>query len=335
MTEQEARLTLNAIPGVGNVTIRDLVQYYGSADKVFTLTKQELLASGLSEALAVKIIEFERDKFLKNEYNLIKQNKVEVLTLSDDGYPAILKEIPDAPAVLYTKGNLALLKNIAIAMVGSRQSSVSGLNIAEKFAGRLSECGISIVSGMARGIDTAAHRGCLKAGGITIAVVGCGLEKVYPPENKELFAQIAQRGAILSEFPMQMLPLPHNFPRRNRIISGLSLGVIIVEAALRSGALVTARMALEQGREVFAVPGPIDRPSAQGVNELIKQGAKLITSIEDVLEELKPALRNSLERHPEPTNVGVPMGTIPASSSATSGSASGGKIESSKESRIE
>ena len=299
MNEQEAWLALNAIPGVGNATIRDLVRYYGSLEKVFSLSKKELLASGLSDVIAGKISEFDRDKFLKNEYNLIKQNKVEVLTLEDTDYPALLKEIPDAPAVLYTKGNLALLENAMIAMVGSRQASVSGLSIAEKFAAQLGECGISIVSGMARGIDTASHRGCLRVGGITIAVVGCGLTRIYPSENKELFDEISQKGVILSEFPMEMPPLAQNFPRRNRIISGLSLGVIVVEAALRSGALVTARMALEQGREVFAIPGSIDRPNAQGVNELIKQGAKLTTSVDDILEELKPALKNSLEPRPE------------------------------------
>ena len=296
MNETEAWLTLNAAPGVGNATIRDLVQYYGSAQKVFTLTKPELMSCGLSEAVAAKIFEFDRDKFLKSEYNLIQQNGVEVITRKDPDYPELLKEIPDVPAVLYIKGNRAFLKNTAIAMVGSRQASVYGLSVAEKFARQLAEYGITIISGLARGIDTASHRGCLLGGGTTVAVVGCGLAQIYPPENKGMFEQIVEKGVIISEFPMQMPPLAQNFPRRNRIISGLSLGVIVVEAALKSGALVTASMALEQGREVFAIPGSIDRPNAQGVNALIKQGAKLTSSVADILEELAPALRQSLKK---------------------------------------
>lgn len=294
MTEQEALVALNGIPGVGNAAIRDVRQYLGSVARVFALPFPELLSAGIPAALSLKISEFDRDKFLKNEYNLIKQSGVRVLTCDDQDYPELLREIPDAPAVLYSKGDAALLKNAAVAVVGSRRCSVSGMTIAEKFGRELSERGITIVSGMARGIDTASHRGALRAGGTTVAVVGSGLANIYPPENKDLFEAISRQGVVLSEFPMQSLPLPHNFPRRNRIISGLSLGVIVVEAAQRSGALVTARMALEQGREVFAVPGSIDRPTAQGVNELIKQGAKLVTCVDDILEELVLPLRNSL-----------------------------------------
>ena len=174
----------------------------------------------------------------------------------------------------------------SIAVVGPRLASMYGLSVAEKFSSQLSEAGITIVSGLAKGVDTSAHRGALKAKGKTVAVLGCGLAEMYPPENARLAQEIAQNGAVVSEFPMTMPPIKYNFPQRNRIISGLSLGVIVAEASHKSGALITSRFALEQGREVFAVPGKVDNPNAAGVNNLIKQGAKLIMSVEDVLEEL-------------------------------------------------
>ncbi len=205
-----------------------------------------------------------------------------------------MNEIPDAPVVLYYKGSLIPADEAAVAIVGSRRASLYGLSLAEKFARRLAELGIAVISGLARGIDTAAHRGCLQASGRTLAILGCGLMHVYPKENKGLMENIEKQGAVISEFPMRTLAFAYNFPRRNRIISGLSLGVLVVEASLRSGALVTSRCALEQGREVFAIPGQIDHPNTFGTHRLIKEGAKLVNCVEDILEELKLPLESFL-----------------------------------------
>lgn len=300
MTEKDALIILNAVPGITNLRIRKLLECFGSAKNVFTLkAKDPNIKSILPEACIRNIFQFPRDTFLEKEHRLIADYGVQVVTSDDSFFPAALKEIPDAPVLLYVKGDISQAQDLSIAVVGSRRASVYGISIAEKFSMRLSELGIAIVSGMARGIDTAAHRGCLNARGKTFAVLGCGLSNIYPLENKELMNKISANGAVISEFPMTMEPMAHNFPRRNRIISGLSLGVIIVEASARSGALITSRFALEQGKDVFAVPGKIDHPNSQGVNSLIKQGAKLVSCIEDVLEELSPRLRDILSTSEE------------------------------------
>jgi DNA processing protein len=287
MNETEALVVLNAVPGLGNRGIQKLLEYYGSALNVLARDEQSLSDSAiLSPKAARNILDFPQDKFLKDEYNLLDARQVKVITYRDDGYPGLLREIPDAPVVLYVKGDLASY-NPSVAVVGSRKASLYGLSIAQKFAVRFGELGIGVVSGLARGIDTAAHQGALRADGYTLAVLGCGLANVYPPENKALFQKIAETGAVISEFSMAASPLPYNFPRRNRIISGLSLGVIVVEAAEHSGALITADFALEQGREVFAIPGKIDQPTSSGVHRLIKQGAKLVTCVEDILEDIQ------------------------------------------------
>jgi DNA processing protein len=231
---------------------------------------------------------------------LIKSEQVTIVTCLDDSYPPSLREIADAPIVLYAKGKLPAPDSMSMAIVGSRKASLYGLSNAHTFAMRLAELGFTIVSGLARGIDTAAHNGALKARGITVAVLGGGLANMYPPENRKLADDICEAGTILSEFPMETPPVPYNFPRRNRIISGLSLGVIVVEAAQRSGALITADFALEQGREVFAVPGKIDHPASQGVHNLIKQGAKLVTSVDDILEDLQPQVTACLKAGAQP-----------------------------------
>ncbi|MDP2654872.1 MAG: DNA-processing protein DprA [Candidatus Omnitrophota bacterium] len=299
MNEHEACLILNAID-VGNLRLRRMIGYFGSAARVLGLGKDVLQAeAGLPSDTARKISEFPKDKFLKSEYNLITQNKITLVLEKDGLYPAQLKEIPDAPVVLYARGDLRVCRPLSLAVVGSRLASVYGMSMAERFSVRLAEMGITIVSGMARGIDTAAHRGALRAGGSTAAVLGSGLACVYPPENKPLFERIAATGVVISEFPMQAQPMPYNFPRRNRVISGLSLGVIVVEAAMKSGALLTAKFALEQGREVFAVPGPVDRPNAKGAHQLLKEGAKLAGCVEDILEELAPQMRECL-KEPQP-----------------------------------
>ena len=288
MNECEALLILNAIPGIGNARIRKLIEHYGCAKNVLSLNEKDLKAeSGLPREVFLKFFNFRKDEFLRQETELLRQRQVEIVTIHDDDYPEHLRQICDAPIILYAKGKIPSQNQLSIAIVGSRKASVYGMTTAEQFASRLAEYGFVVVSGMARGIDTAAHRGALRSRGVTLAVLGSGLNNIYPPENRKLFENISSSGGcVLSEFPMTMKPLAHNFPRRNRIISGLSLGVVVVEATARSGALITADFALEQGREVFAIPGRIDTPSSQGVHHLIKQGAKLVMGVEDIIEEL-------------------------------------------------
>jgi len=296
MNEMESLLVLNAVKGLGNAGIRKLLDRHGSAENILSMQRADLLDNPVVSPKVIEdIFHFPAAKFLESEYHLINKRQVSVVTWADDDYPQSLREISDAPVVLYVKGNLPPIDPLSISIVGSRRASFYGASISEKFAYRFAELGFTVVSGLARGIDAAAHNGALKAYGTTVAVLGCGLNHVYPLENKDLLEKVAETGAIVSEFPMQVPPLPYNFPRRNRIISGLSLGVIIIEAAMRSGALITADFALEQGREVFAVPGKIDQASSGGVNNLIKQGAKLITCVEDVLEEIKPHISDCLE----------------------------------------
>lgn len=219
---------------------------------------------------------------------LAKQSKTNTLNISDKDYPANLRYIYDPPATIYAAGNIIEQDNVAIAIVGCRRATSYGLKNAEGLAFELAARGITVVSGLARGVDSAAHQGALKAKGRTLAVLGSGLNIIYPPENKKLAQQIAENGAVISEFTADTPPLPQNFPRRNRIISGLSLGVVVVEAARKSGALITANLALEQGREVFALPGKIDSFASQGTHDLIKHGAKLVESVQDIIEELEP-----------------------------------------------
>jgi DNA processing protein len=228
-----------------------------------------------------------RDKFdATSELELAQKLGVWIINIDDDRYPPALKKIYDPPPVLYIKGSLVREDNLAISIVGSRRCSFYGQEQSSRLAHFLSSAGFTVCSGMARGIDTAAHQGALSAGGRTIAVQGCGLANIFPPENKKLFELIAQSGACLSELPLSYEPLYTNFPSRNRIIAGLSLGTIVVEAALHSGALITARTALDYNREVMAVPGKVDSPLSKGAHQLIKQGAKLIESVEDVMEAL-------------------------------------------------
>jgi len=292
MNEEEGLLILNAVRGLGNARIRKLLDQFGSAVKILSLSEGDLMAERVIPAKVIKnILHFSQDLFLKSEYNLIGKRNARVVTYLDEQYPESLREIADAPVVLYVKGDLSCVNPLSLAIVGSRKASFYGMSISEKFGRTLAEHGITVISGLARGIDAAAHIGALKANGTTIAIVGCGLSNIYPLENKDLLERIAQSGAIVSEFPMQTMPMSYNFPRRNRIISGLSMGVIVVEAGIRSGALITADFALEQGREVYAVPGKIDHAAAQGVNGLIKQGAKLITSVDDILQDMWPQIQ--------------------------------------------
>lgn len=231
-----------------------------------------------------KILDLRNSRVLDKELKLIEKKKIDCLDLFDQDYPPLLKEISNPPLVLYINGNRNVLNKFLLAIVGTRIPTMYGLSTAEDLAYRLSLLGIVIVSGLARGIDTAAHRGAIKRG-MSVAVLGSGLLNIYPRQNIKLAEGISHKGAVISEFPLFMPPLKENFPRRNRIISGLSKGVLIVEAALRSGALITARLSCEQNREVFAIPGNIDSPLSKGTHKFIKEGAKLVDSLEDILKE--------------------------------------------------
>ncbi len=225
-----------------------------------------------------------------------------VINLLDPRYPALLKEIPDPPPILFIRGDIGLLTQPQLAMVGSRNPSASGSQLAHDFAGSLSRHGLTITSGLALGIDAASHQGALNADGKTIAVAGTGLDRIYPARHRELGHHIAEQGALVSEFPPGTPPIASNFPRRNRIISGLSLGTLVIEAALKSGSLITARLAAEQGREVFAIPGSIHNPLARGCHTLIQQGAKLTMKASDILEELAPLATFVIEHENTPAN---------------------------------
>ncbi|MGE5630649.1 MAG: DNA-processing protein DprA [Caulobacteraceae bacterium] len=280
-------LWLSTIPGIGSKRLMELVNYFGSAENVFECSRDDLIKSGLLGEKAISAVIL--GKSLENiDYYLksVKENNVKVYTIHDSEYPDNLKLIHDPPPIIYVKGELKKEDNFAIGIVGSRKASDYGLKAAGRIAARLAELGITIVSGMALGIDSAAHNGALQGRGRTIAVLGCGLKNVYPKSNTWLSRDIVKNGALISEYPLDTEAMAQYFPARNRIISGLSLGVIVVEAGEKSGSLITADFALEQGREVFAVPGNISSPNSKGTNALIQNGAKLVSSIEDILEEL-------------------------------------------------
>ncbi len=288
MTELDALIVLNAIPSAGPAKIKELLALCGSARAVLetpmAVLRREIAGS---EKLWEHWSTFRRDEFLATESRLMHQHQVRVCSFTDEAFPHQLKNIAQSPVLLYVKGQWPEASQQCLGIVGSRQASLYGVGVAKKLAIELVERGVVVVSGLARGIDAAAHAGALEAGGQTIGVVGCGLAHLYPLENARLWRDIPQAGIIVSEFPMLMEPLAKNFPRRNRIISGLSSGIIVVEAALNSGALITVDYALEQGRDVYAVPGPWGCPQSQGVNRLIQQGAKLIMSVDDVWEEME------------------------------------------------
>jgi DNA processing protein len=280
-------ITLNMIPGIGGTNFRRLVEFFGSPGAVLSASLRDLnRLRGLTPAVCQSIID-NRDKIpVSREMDLVKKYDCKVINIRDESYPSNLKAIYDPPQVLYIKGDLSPDDSLSVSVVGTRSASPYGKMVAEKISGDLAARGITVVSGLAYGIDTAAHKGTLEAGGRTIAVVGNGLSVTYPAGNARLMDKIVSSGAIISEFPMEMKPLKNNFPRRNRMISGISLGTLIVEAPKRSGALITADCALDQGREVFAVPGQIFSEASGGTHELIKHGAKLVESVDDIIEEL-------------------------------------------------
>ncbi|MBI2885038.1 MAG: DNA-protecting protein DprA [Candidatus Omnitrophica bacterium] len=288
MNDRERLILLNLVPEIGSLRLQRLLEAFGDLERLWDAAPEALRqAEGIGPVLAQRIAEYRaRPELVREALAQAARHGCEVLTRADAGYPQPLREIHDPPLALYLRGALQEADQAAVAIVGSRHASPYGLMMAERLAVDLAERGITVVSGLARGIDAAAHRGALKAGGRTLAVLGCGLAQVYPPEHEALAGQVAAAGALLSEYAMGAPPLAEHFPRRNRLISGLALGVVVVEAAGRSGALITADCALEQGREVFAVPGRADALTSEGTHRLLKQGAKLVTNVEDILEEL-------------------------------------------------
>lgn len=289
-------LALSLTPGVGSILIKRLLDRFKTPEAVFRASLKELVRiEGLGEKVAGEIRKGPSEKAVKGELSLLEKTGGKVVTLKDGDYPTRLKDIYDPPALLYLRGELRIEDELAVAIVGSRKTSAYGREVTEKIGEDLARHGVTVVSGMARGIDSVAHKGALQGGGRTIAVLGCGVDVIYPPENRNLFYQIIERGAILSEFPMGSPPEGGHFPRRNRIISGLSIGVVIVQASAESGSLITAGYALEQGREVFAVPGNVGAEGSRGTNQLIKEGAKLVESSEDILEEILPQWRREGE----------------------------------------
>ena len=305
MDSREAFIALNMIEGVGPVRARSLLEHFGDAPKILAASKHELLrVRNIGDDTAEKISGWENSIDLAGELKRIADFGCRVLIQSDENYPPSLREIYDPPLVLYVKGGLTAKDKNAVAMVGSRMTTHYGLETARKLAYQLAYTGVTVVSGGARGIDTAAHQGALSAKGRTIAVLGTGINLVFPPENAELFERIAANGAVMTQFPFNRPADKQSFPIRNRIVAGMTLGTVVVEANLSSGALITANFATEYGRQIFAVPGRIDSPRSKGCHELIKKGAKLCEGVEDILSEFEYLFPSS-NKPPSPGETGV------------------------------
>ena len=285
LSEKLQWISLGSIPGIGTQKFCQLLKAFGTPDQIYNASLKQL-RQVVDDSISLKIAEGFNPQHYQSTVQWLGETNNYLVTLADAEYPQSLLEITDPPPYLYAKGNLALLNKPAIAIVGSRNATVQGEKNAEAFAAELCRHNLCVVSGLALGIDGAAHRGALKAKGATIAVVGTGLDIVYPAKHRDLAHEIVQHGLIISEFDLGVPSKPQNFPKRNRIISGLSLGCLVVEANLQSGSQITARLATEQGREVFAIPGSIHSPMSKGCHQLIKQGAKLVDSVKDIVEEL-------------------------------------------------
>lgn len=299
-------LALVRAPGLGAVLGARLVEYFGDPGAALAAGASGWAAAGVPAEFHAGLAQPDAAGIEADLAWLAGEGR-ELLPLPDARYPRLLQEIGHAPLALFCHGDVALLSRTQIAVVGARSASPQGRETAQAFAAELTRCGLVITSGLAVGIDGAAHRGALDAGGATIAVCGTGLDRVYPARHRELAHEIAQRGLIVSEFPTGTPPLPENFPRRNRIISGLSAGVLVIEAAPQSGSLITARLATEQGREVFAIPGSIHTPLSRGGHALIRSGAKLTESVADILEEIAPQLGLSIAPRTGMSEVLPPM----------------------------
>lgn len=284
-------LALNRMERVGPRTVVKLQRHWPDLQQMFELSAIELEQAGIPVSLAQTIANFDLNLIQADLSWLEAADNHHILTWDSPEYPALLKEISDPPMILYAKGQLSCLQQTKLAVIGSRNPSITGSENARYFAKALAAQGITIVSGLALGIDAQAHMGCLDVQGQTIAVLGTGIDRIYPQRHVRLSEQITQNGLLISEFPLKSPPIAGHFPRRNRIISGLSLCTLVVESAIKSGSLITARMALEQNRDVLAIPGSIHNPMARGCHFLLQQGAKLVTSVADVLEELRIDLR--------------------------------------------
>ena len=305
MDSREAFVALNMIEGVGPVRARTLLEHFGDAPKILSAARSELLrVRNIGEDTAEKIFNWEKSVDLAGELKRIADFGCHVLISADENYPASLREIYDPPLVLYCKGELSARDKNAVALVGSRQTTHYGLETARKLAYQLAYVGVTVVSGGARGIDTAAHQGALSGKGRTVAVLGTGINLIFPTENNELFERIAANGAVITQFPFNRPADKQSFPIRNRIVAGMTLGTVVVEANLSSGALITANFATEYGRQVFAVPGRIDSPRSKGCHDLIKKGAKLCEGVEDILSEFEYLFPAS-NRRASPNETGV------------------------------
>ncbi|HVM61611.1 MAG TPA: DNA-processing protein DprA [Verrucomicrobiae bacterium] len=312
MTSREAYIALNMVDGIGPIRLRALLERFREPAAILAATKSELMhVEGVGEEVARSITGWREKVDLDAELQRIEKSGVRVVTRDDAEYPRNLREVYDPPIILYVKGALSERDPLSIAIVGSRRTTLYGQDMARKLAYQLGRVGVTVVSGLARGIDSAAHQGTLQAKGRTVAVIGCGIDIVYPAENDKLAHEIVEKGgAVVTEFPFGVKPDKQNFPMRNRIISGWSLGVVVVEANLKSGALITAGQAAEQGRQVFAVPGRADSILSRGTNKLIKDGAKLTEDAEDILGEFEYLLPKTATETAETAPEGE--GTKPA-----------------------
>jgi DNA processing protein len=288
VTRKEAFIALNMVPHLGPVRLRRLLEIFDSPEQVLSAKRNELQRiDGLNQTLVDSLVSWEDVVDLPQELARIRDFEASVLTLEDADYPALLREIHDPPTVLYVWGKIEPRDHHAVGVVGSRRTSHYGLECAKKISYQIAYAGLTVVSGLARGIDTASHQGALAAKGRTIAVLGTGLHHLYPAENRALAEKIVAAGAVVTEFPMDTTPDRQTFPMRNRIISGWGFGLLVVEAGIHSGALISASQAADQGRNLYAIPGPIDRPTSHGANRLIQQGAKLVMSVDDILEDVQ------------------------------------------------
>lgn len=286
MTSRKYWVGFNIVPSIGPAKVRALIDHFGDLGTAWYADQESLRQAGLDRRAIDSLVKVRAEIDLDAEMVDIEDHGVTVLTWEDETYPALLREIYAPPPVLYVRGELCPEDEWAVAVVGTRRATAYGKQIARTLGRDLARNGVTVISGLARGIDAEAHRAALDAGGRTIAVMACGLDRIYPPEHRRLAHAIAEHGALVSDYPLGTRPEARNFPPRNRIISGLSLGVVVVEAALRSGALITVEFATEQGREVFAVPGNIASRSSAGCNRLIQDGAKLVLDVKDILTEL-------------------------------------------------
>jgi DNA processing protein len=305
MNSKEAFIALNMIDHVGPVRVRQLLELFGTAPAILRATRSQLLAvPAIGTDTADALVNWEKSVPLAAELQRINDFGCDVLTQEDEAYPPLLRQIYDPPLVLYVKGRLMSKDRNAVALVGSRMTTAYGNEVARRLSYQLAYLGVTVISGGARGIDTAAHQGALSAKGRTIAVLGTGINRVFPPENYELFERVAANGAVMTQFPFNRQADKQSFPIRNRIVAGMTLGTVVIEANLTSGALITANFATQYGRQVFAVPGRIDSPRSKGCHELIKQGAKLCEGAEDILSEFEYLFPNT-NRPAAPNETGV------------------------------